>query len=116
MRIELLYVAGCPHHAPTKKCILAVLDELGIDGGVIEREVTDSDEAQALRFPGSPTVRVDGIDVDPNVDANFGLSCRLYDGKPGPTRAMIQRAILSATGHRGIPEATMPAAQRRPGD
>jgi len=62
------------------------------------RVVTD-DEAQVLRFPGSPTVRVDGRDLFPG-PVGVGLACRVYrtpDGPAGsPTVDQLVDAMASA--------------------
>jgi len=98
MRIELLYVAGCPHCDLTRNRIQAVLNRLNLDTEVIEREITDVEEAKDLRFTGSPTLRVDGADVDPgNEGTAYGLSCRLYDDGQGPSEEAIRSALLAAT-------------------
>ena len=67
-------------------------------------EVTAEPEAERLRFPGSPTIRVDGADIDPiGADEQpFGLTCRLYrraDGRasPLPDPEQIRQALRAAT-------------------
>ena len=63
--------------------------ELDIDPGSVElREVLDDEQAERERFPGSPTIRVDGADVVPRGGNAIGLACRVYrlrDGRPSPT-------------------------------
>ena len=48
--------------------------------------VSTDEEAERLRFLGSPTVRVDGVDVEASARerVDYGLQCRLYsvDGRP----------------------------------
>jgi hypothetical protein len=76
-----------------------VLTRRGIDAPVVMREVRTDEEAEALRFPGSPTIRVDGRDVDPpGAGARPALTCRIYrlpDGRvsPVPTREQMEAAI-----------------------
>jgi hypothetical protein len=61
--------------------------------------VRSQEEAEALRFPGSPTIRVDGRDVDPaGAGARPALTCRIYelpDGQasPVPTREQLEEAL-----------------------
>ena len=66
-------------------------------------EVTAEAEAERLRFPGSPTIRVDGADIDPGgaEDQQFGLTCRVYrraDGRvsPLPDPERIRAALRAA--------------------
>ncbi len=99
MRIELLYWAGCPSLPETRALLDEVLAEIGVDDGVELREVTTQEQAEAERFPGSPTIRVEGRDIDPEgAKGPPSLSCRIYyrpDGRvtPVPTRAQLMEAL-----------------------
>jgi hypothetical protein len=57
-----------------------VAAELALDAKVRTIMITDQDAAERTRFVGSPTVRVDGRDVDPDGElaAKVTLECRLY--------------------------------------
>ena len=75
-------------------------NDLGLDQPITEIEVLTEEEAEQLQFPGSPTIRVNSIDVDPKGAAlmEVSLTCRLYrleDGKasPLPFKGMIRRAL-----------------------
>ena len=101
MKIELLYFDGCPGWKEAMAQLEEVLQEQGIQATVEPIDVTDNEEAQRLRFPGSPTVRVDGNDVEPGApESGFNMECRLYwvDGKPtgAPPRELLSRAIAEA--------------------
>jgi hypothetical protein len=99
MQIELLYWEGCPSYPEAKAMLEDVLTRRGIDAPIRMREVRTNEEAQALRFPGSPTIRIDGRDVDPaGADARPALNCRIYhlpDGRvsPVPTRDQLEAAV-----------------------
>ncbi|MGH9508818.1 MAG: DF family (seleno)protein, partial [Terriglobales bacterium] len=90
MKIEILYVPGCPHLQPAAELVERVLLEEGVRAEVQQVLVADEATAATLRFAGSPTVLVNGRDVEPAVVAGQGgLSCRLYanHGAPGiPSR------------------------------
>lgn len=64
------------------------MGELGIPAGELEiTEILTEDQARRSRFPGSPTIRVGGLDVAGTDEAHYGLDCRLYlhrDGRPSP--------------------------------
>ncbi|HUK44270.1 MAG TPA: hypothetical protein VLV28_03170 [Gaiellaceae bacterium] len=98
-RIELLYWDGCPSHPEALALLEAVLREQGVKTAVELCEVHSQEEAEALRFPGSPTIRFDGRDVDPRgAGENPSLTCRIYylpDGRvsPVPTRAQLEEAL-----------------------
>src|SRR5262245_4592151 len=98
MRIELLYWAGCPSYPEARELLEDVLAASGSDASVELREVETDEEAVALRFPGSPTIRVDGRDVDPDgASAPPALTCRIYhvDGRvsPVPSRKQLEEAL-----------------------
>ena len=63
MRIEVLYFEGCPNHEPAVERVQQVLKEEAISAEVLEVKVSDASTAQEFGFLGSPSVRVDGLDV-----------------------------------------------------
>jgi hypothetical protein len=73
--VEILYTAGCPHVQRVRARLTTVAQEEGTTIGVTETLVASAEQAQQRRFPGSPTVRVEGRDVDPGAEALelFGL-------------------------------------------
>jgi hypothetical protein len=98
-RIEFLYWDGCPSHPEARRDLEALLAERGIETPIEVREVRSWEEAERLRFPGSPTIRIDGRDVDEaGADARPSLSCRIYhlpDGRvsPVPSRRQLEDAL-----------------------
>jgi hypothetical protein len=98
-KIELLYWEGCPSYPEARTLLDELLAERGLDVEVELREVETQEDAEALRFPGSPTIRVDGRDVDPRGDSHpASLSCRIYhldDGRvsPIPSRDQLEKAL-----------------------
>jgi hypothetical protein len=81
--IDILYFDPCPNWRRTEEDVRRILSEAHLEGRASVRLVPISTEreAQRLRFLGSPTVRVDGEDVDLSArDATaFGLQCRVYE-------------------------------------
>lgn len=98
MRIELLYVDGCPSHEAFVPRLRELLARADVDAPVAERRVESDADAQHERFLGSPTLRVDGVDVDPDagVRADYGLKCRLYPTDAGLSGAPPDEWVLSA--------------------
>jgi hypothetical protein len=98
--VELLYFDGCPGIDRVVPIVGPLADAAG--ARVVQRRVETPDEAEAQRFLGSPTVRVDGVDVDPGAEHrdDYGLKCRLYqtaDGLAGvPDEAWIREALRRA--------------------
>ena len=93
--IEVLYFEGCPHVEPTLSLASEVLSELGLAAEVREVEVRTPDDAERLRFLGSPTVRVDGKDIEPGAEdrTEFTLSCRLYGDRGFPAKELLVAAL-----------------------
>jgi hypothetical protein len=97
MKIELLYVPGCPNHQPAIKSLVKILSSKSLQAEISEVPVHTEAEAKALRFPGSPTIRINGADVEPESAGKDGLACRLYKNGTGvPSEETIRRAFSSA--------------------
>ncbi len=97
MRLDILYFAECPHYRPTVELVHQVVAELGVQAEVREVRIQDREEAERLRFVGSPSVRVDGVDIEPAArgQTEFAIGCRLYDGSGVPPRELIVTALGS---------------------
>jgi hypothetical protein len=99
VQVELFYWAGCPSHPEAHELLRVVLAERGVDAEIEVHEVTTQDQAERLAFPGSPTIRIDGRDVDPaGASGRAMLACRIYrlpDGRvsPVPTRETLEAAL-----------------------
>lgn len=102
MKVEVLYFPGCPNHQPALERVRSVLAEEGVSAEVRQVEVADARAAEALSFPGSPTVRIDGADVEgpAATPGAAGLICRVYRSglrREGiPPADLIRRAIRRA--------------------
>jgi hypothetical protein len=106
MRVELLFWAGCPSHERALHELRTALAERGLDPrAVVVREILTDEGAAADGFIGSPTIRIDGVDVQPEPNEPAGLTCRVYrrrDGRVSPTpdpadiRDAIERALAPA--------------------
>lgn len=81
-----------------------MLSALGAEAEVSEVEMRDGADAARLRFPGSPTVRVDGADIEPGAEARSSdaLSCRMYGGAGVPPRELLVDAIARAGGRPAV--------------
>lgn len=96
MKVEVFFWQGCPSYPEARRLLEAAL---GPEAEIEMREVRTQAEAEELRFPGSPTIRIDGRDVDPaGASARPALTCRIYhlpDGRvsPVPSREQIERAL-----------------------
>jgi hypothetical protein len=102
--IEVLYVQHCPHHPGTLALIERVRAELGLDAELRTTLIVDQAAAEQARFPGSPTVRVDGRDVEPGSEpaTEYTVACRLYRLEHRfagqPEERWVREALLRAAG------------------
>lgn len=83
--VEVFTFEGCPHAGPALKLVAHVLDETGIAADVRRVDVADAESAEVHRFLGSPTIRVNGRDIEPGADDRdqYVLSCRVYHTERG---------------------------------
>lgn len=99
MKVELLYFEGCPSYERLLPRLRELVSRAGRDPAAIRLVLVDSDEdAQRMRFLGSPTVRVNSTDVDPGAAArqDFGIKCRLYRSDEGQSPTPPDRWIEDA--------------------
>ncbi|MGH9674714.1 MAG: DF family (seleno)protein [Bryobacteraceae bacterium] len=104
MKVEVLYFEGCPHHRPAVAQMREVLQEEGVSAQIIKAEVLDQATAQAVNFLGSPTIKINGVDVEPEARTSqaFAVACRTYRSggrQEGlPAKEMIRAAVREALG------------------
>jgi hypothetical protein len=109
MKVELLYFDGCPSYERFLPRLRALVTEAGVDQEVELRRVESAEAAVNERFLGSPSVRVDGVDVEPSAAgrSDFGLKCRLYNTGVGlqgtPPEDLVLAALRAAAGRSGSP-------------
>ncbi|MBI1852998.1 MAG: DUF2703 domain-containing protein [Planctomycetes bacterium] len=102
MKIELLYVDGCSNVERARILLTEAVQEQGIPNAIEETIISSDEMAKRLNFPGTPTIRIDGIDVEKAARGKVVVSLkpRLYI-RAGmitgcPTRGAILDAILEA--------------------
>jgi hypothetical protein len=100
MKVELLYFDGCPSYAELLPRLRELLAREGIEGEIELRRIETPEDAERECFLGSPTVRIDGDDVDPTAQDrhDFGLECRLYRTEQGLVRTPPEGWIRAKLG------------------
>ncbi len=98
MRVEVLYFDGCPTYRAAEETLRGMLAWVDVKAEVELVAVNSDEGAQRLRFPGSPTIRVDGEDLFPVPDrVGYALGCRMYATPEGlrglPTAEMMQASL-----------------------
>jgi hypothetical protein len=104
MNIEVLFFEACPSHPETVDLVHRTIDRLGIDATVTEVNVRTDAEAKSLKFLGSPSVRVDGVDIESSAKSStsYGRRCRLYstpEGLSGTPPVRMLEAALTGSGY-----------------
>jgi hypothetical protein len=108
MRVELLFWAGCPSYPKALSDLREALLETGLDPDCVAvREVATVADAETERFVGSPTIRIDGVDVQAPNGEPVGLTCRVYrrrDGRisPTPDPADVRDALRRASSESSV--------------
>ena len=104
MKITLMLTEGCSHHQEARVLVHGAVAEAGVDADIEEVLVRTEDEARLGRVLGSPTIRIEGLDVEyaDREPEEASQGCRYYNTpggwKPVPGQSMIVRAIARAQG------------------
>ncbi|MDQ6804286.1 MAG: DUF2703 domain-containing protein [Actinomycetota bacterium] len=100
MNIEFLYFEGCPSAEAFLPRLRELLKEAGVSGELQLRLVESIEDAERERFLGSPSLRLDGHDIEPGAGerTDFGLKCRLYRTGAGAAGTPPDEWVLAAIG------------------
>jgi hypothetical protein len=98
MRVELLYADGDPAAMPARQNLVEVLTEDAFETPIQMIAVAAEADAALLEMHGSPMIRIDGVDIDPDWDGPIGLASRRYGDDPIPAKPLIRRAVERARG------------------
>lgn len=93
--VEVLFFSGCPNHEPTVQLAREVVTSVGLPAQILEVEVESAEQAEELRFLGSPSVRINGHDIEPGADgrSDFAYGCRVYGASGVPPRGWMLAAM-----------------------
>jgi hypothetical protein len=100
--VEVLVFPGCPNRAAAIALAERVCAELDGNAGIQVLDITDQQAAEQARSLGSPTIRVDGRDVEPGAGkcVEYLHTCRLYQGEHSlrglPEEAWLRQALQDA--------------------
>jgi hypothetical protein len=118
--VELLWFSDCANHPAARAILEEVIADVAPGTPIRDIDATDPATAASLRFPGSPTIRVDGRDVDPGYadPGDYTPRCRRYrtsDGLRGlPARSWIEEALRRGHPSRHAAELTPPERDADP--
>lgn len=107
MKVDFYWFAGCPSHDIALERLRKVFSEEGIELDLTITEVKTEEQAQRHRFIGSPTIRIEGVDINPPPkDMPHRLTCRTYVNEEGrisplPSEELIRKGVRK---HRKEPK------------
>jgi hypothetical protein len=118
MEIELLFFDGCPNYATVLPRLRELIASSSVSADIRLTRVEGAEAADRERFLGSPTIRVDGEDVEPGADrrTDFGLKCRLFATPDGLQGTPPDEWVLSALRRAGAPCSELPTSPGRDRD
>ena len=102
MKIQLYYFDDCPSYQKALDNLKEALRSQELPQEVEMIPVASEDDAQAKRFIGSTTIRINGIDIEgPEAEEKgYGYGCRIYaeNGRSGgwPSVEQIRQALQAA--------------------
>jgi hypothetical protein len=102
VKIELHWFEECPNHHAVRQMLQEALAERGLSVPVVEVDIGDQATAKRYQSPGSPTIRINGRDVEPDYQdpEDYTPRCRLYHTNGGmsgvPDPAWISNALDGA--------------------
>ena len=103
MEIKFYYWEDCPSHEDALERLQEQMTDLSIIDPVTVIELKTEADAQRYQFIGSPTIHINGVDVDPPPpEAEYALNCRVYRHENGrfsplPSVNMIRAALEKAS-------------------
>ena len=99
MKIEFLYFKNCPGYKSALSLLEQILLENDTTVAIEKIEVTTPELAIQHRFLGSPSIRINGVDIEGQENpSEYGLKCRIYlDTSSGiPSEVVIRKALQEA--------------------
>ena len=101
LKIRFLYCEDCPSHDQALQRLRNSIEAEGVTADVEMVRVDSDEEAERLKFIGSPTITINGHDIHPVTEGRYALTCRAYrleDGRisPLPSEEMMRKALREA--------------------
>ena len=115
MRVQLFYFDGCPHWHLMEERLREALRLSGIPQSIEHCLVATPEEADEIRFAGSPSILLDGRDPFAAPSSDFGLTCRVYSTSDGTAGAPTVEQLVAAIGRHQISVLDLRAEAGYPG-
>lgn len=112
MQIDLLYFDGCPSWEGALEKLKAALAAEGLEADIQQVKLEDNEDATRLKFLGSPSFQVNGVDLWHEERKCYNLSCRVYPTLQGmkgaPTTEMLREKLRTSV--RASTQAQLPGS------
>jgi len=98
IQIDLLYFEGCPSYKNAWSDLLDVVVEQNLNVSVRPINVDNLDKANDLKFAGSPSIKINGVDLE-EYEGQGVMACRVYqenDNKGWPSKDLLEKRLLEA--------------------
>jgi glutaredoxin len=98
MKIEFLYFSNCPGYKSTLSLLEQIIVENDFDVSIEKIEITNEELAIQHRFLGSPSIRINGKDIEGREKSSeYGLKCRIYPNNLNvPPEPLLRKALQEA--------------------
>ncbi len=95
-KIEFLYFQGCPTYKKTLKDLQDIIKQNKLDVDLVKIKVKSDTEAQSFRFLGSPTIRINGVDIEPAAKESndYKFACRIYRTPGGKSQGFPPKELI----------------------
>lgn len=103
MRIDFMYSNSTGIGEQAEEAMKQAIEATGVDAELVYSEINDGEQAKARRFLGSPSIRIDGLDVEygDREPEEYTAGPRYYNTtegwKPFPHAKMIANMIIEQT-------------------
>ncbi len=98
MIIDLLYFDDCPSWEKVMADLETIRKEKILEFSINLVNVKSDEEASKLKFLGSPSIQIDGVDLWPDDRPTYAMNCRMYQTSNGlrgwPSLEMIRQKLL----------------------
>ena len=102
MKVDVLVFEGCPHADAALSLVKRVVGRLEPEAPVRRVEIDTPEKAAEIGFLGSPSVRINGDDIERKRTSKGALCCRTYSGNGVPPEWIIEAGVIRALKPRGI--------------
>lgn len=95
-KVELIYDADCPNIKETRAQLLCSFKKAGLTPRWQEWERSAPESPEYVKHYGSPTILINGQDIERNLKQSDGSNCRLYKNQEGKLKGVPSLEMITA--------------------